>query len=67
MEWAHLFPGNPNRIANVVDMKQQACGIVMESWRVWKVGLGGRMPRPAEILGQALAAGKRYGVNMVFP
>lgn len=67
MEWAHLFLGNPNRIANVVDMMQQACGIVMESWRVWKVGLGGRMPRPAEILGQALAVGKRYGVNMVFP
>jgi hypothetical protein len=67
LEWAHLMPGNPNRLANLVGMRPGDHNLVTQAWNVWKQGLNGATPSQADIMRQALGVDRQFGHLMVFP
>jgi RHS repeat-associated protein len=66
-EWAHLTPGSPNRLANLVGMKPSDHNQVTQAWNAWKRGLGGQQPSSADIIQKAIDIDKQFGHLMVFP
>ncbi|MDX6237525.1 MAG: hypothetical protein QOG10_2340, partial [Kribbellaceae bacterium] len=67
LEWAHLTPGSPNRLANLVGMKTADHNQVTQAWNAWKRGLGGSQPSSADIIQKAIEIDKQFGHLMVFP
>jgi RHS repeat-associated protein len=67
LEWSHVMPGAPNRLANLVGMLKADHNLVSQAWAAWKRGLGGATPSSADIMRQALAIDRQFGHLMVFP
>ncbi len=67
LEWAHMMPGNPNRLANLVGMRSADHNQVTQAWNAWKRGLNGVAPSQADIMRTALDIDRRFGQLMVFP
>lgn len=67
LEWAHLMPGDPNRLSNLVGVAQEAHTLINKAWEAFRESLRGRTPSAAEIMKQALEIDRDYGRDFVFP
>jgi hypothetical protein len=66
LEWQHLMPGDPNRLANLVGMAGPDHTLVTNAWKAWKASLGGATPTPSQVLEQALKIDTDFGHLMTF-
>lgn len=53
-EWAHLFDADPNRLSNLVGLEQKGHSIANQAWGVFRRGLQGAQPTPAQVITQKL-------------
>jgi|GEM_PF-1466697 len=62
VEWSHVFPkANPNRVANLIGVDTAAHKQINNAWTAFRNSLGGRTPRQAEVMRQALDIDKQFG------
>lgn len=60
LEYAHVAPGSdPNRLANLVALRDKVHNLASAEWRVFKRSLGGKMPTPNEIMKETLRIDKK--------
>lgn len=67
LEWSHLMPGDPNRLANLVGVKEVVHKEINAAWAAFKKSLNGRLPTPSEIMKKALEIDEKFAEKMVFP
>jgi integrase/recombinase XerD len=67
LEWRGVYSGDINGLDNLVGMSPEDHGGITEAWRIWKEGLGGRIPTEPEVLLQRDYLNKIYGPLMTPP
>jgi hypothetical protein len=67
LEWAHLMPGDPNRLSNLVGIAPGTHTLVNKAWDSFRESMCGRTPSAAEIMKQALEIDQKHGGKFVFP
>jgi hypothetical protein len=67
LEWAHLMPGDPNRLANLIGVSKAGHEMISAEWVRWKAALGGRQPTSVEIMKEVLRIDEACATYMVFP
>jgi len=59
LEFQHLMArADPNRLANLLALRQQAHSVATNSWAAFARGLNGRTPTQAELVAQAMKVDK---------
>lgn len=67
LEWRGVYSGDINGLDNLVGMLSEDHAGITEAWRIWKVGLEGRIPSEAELLQQRDYLNQIYSPLMVYP
>jgi RHS repeat-associated protein len=63
LEWAHLMPGDPNRVANLIAMDKTTHHEVNRMWTAFRNAHRGQAPTPLEIMRKAQEIETRIGGN----